>query len=66
MGFGIALLGYACLILNEVGGAVLAAPLLAYGFFLASRLNRAFLYAGSTRRTNTISRSKRRANAKSA
>lgn len=45
MGFGIALLGYACLILNEVGGAVLAAPLLAYGFFLASRLNRAFLYA---------------------
>lgn len=45
MGFGIALLGYACLILNEVGGAVIAAPLLAYGFFLASRLNRGFLYA---------------------
>lgn len=45
MGFGIALIGYAFLILNEMGGAVIAAPLLAYGFFLASRLEGGFLRA---------------------
>ncbi|MBQ3230117.1 MAG: hypothetical protein IJB49_03770 [Clostridia bacterium] len=45
MGFGIALIGYAFLLLNEMGGAVLAAPLLAYGLFLASRLESGFLRA---------------------
>ncbi len=45
MGFGIALIGHAFLILNEMGGAVLAAPLLAYGLFLASRLESTFLRA---------------------
>jgi len=48
MGFGIALLGYACLMLNEIGGALIAAPLLAYGFFLASRLNKDFLKAAAS------------------
>ncbi len=45
MGFGVALIGYACLMLHEVGGGVFAAPILAYGFFLASRLNGNFLKA---------------------
>lgn len=45
MGFGIALIGYAFLLLNEVGGAVIAAPMLAYGFFLASRFDKKLLYA---------------------
>lgn len=45
MGFGIALIGYACLILTGTGGELLAPPLLAYGFFLASRLNGRFLHA---------------------
>lgn len=45
MGFGIALLGYGCFALYEIGGGVLAAPLLAYGFFLASRLEKNFLKA---------------------
>lgn len=45
MGFGIALLGYACLMLHEIGGGVFAALILAYGFFLASRLNGMFLRA---------------------
>ena len=45
MGFGIALLGYCCFALYEIGGGVLAAPLLAYGFFLASRLEKNFLRA---------------------
>lgn len=48
MGFGIALIGYAFLILNEMGGAVIAAPVLAYGFFLASRLESGFLRAAVT------------------
>lgn len=45
MGFGIALFGYAFLLLHEMGGAIFAAPLLAYGFFLASRLENTFLKA---------------------
>ncbi len=45
MGFGIALFGYAFLLLHEMGGAVFAVPLLAYGFFLASRLESNFLRA---------------------
>ena len=45
MGFGIALFGYAFLLLHEMGGAVFAAPLLAYGFFLASRLENNFVRA---------------------
>lgn len=45
MGFGIALIGYAFLLMADLGGAVLAAPLLAYGFFLASRLESNFLRA---------------------
>lgn len=43
MGFGIALFGYACLVFNEIGGGVLAAILLGYGLFLASRLDMGFL-----------------------
>ena len=45
MGFGIALFGYAFLLLNEMGGVLLGAPMLAYGFFLASRLEGYFLHA---------------------
>ncbi len=45
MGFGIALFGYAFLMLNLAGGALLGAPILAYGFFRASRLERYFLNA---------------------
>lgn len=45
MGFGIALFGYAFLLLHEMGGAVFAVPLLAYGFFLASRLENNFVRA---------------------
>lgn len=45
MGFGIAFLGYCCLLLHSAGLGVIGAPLLAYGFFLASRLNKYFLYA---------------------
>ncbi len=45
MGFGIALIGYAFLLFNIAGGAVIGAPLLAYGFFLASRLEKYFLNA---------------------
>lgn len=45
MGFGIALIGYAFLLLHEIGFGIFAAPVLAYGFFLASRLNGGFLRA---------------------
>lgn len=45
MGFGVALFGYGFLLLNEVGGGIFAALTLAYGFFLASRLNENFLRA---------------------
>lgn len=45
MGFGIALIGFCFLMLHEIGGGVFAAPVLAYGFFLASRLNSNFLRA---------------------
>ena len=45
MGFGIAFLGYCFLILHQVGLGVVGAPMLAYGFFLASRLHRYFLGA---------------------
>lgn len=45
MGFGIAFLGYCFLLLHPLGLGVIAAPLLAYGFFLASRLDRFFAYS---------------------
>lgn len=45
MGFGIALIGYAFLLLNEMGGGIFAALLMGYGFFLASRLNAKFAQA---------------------
>ncbi len=45
MGFGIALFGYAFLLLNEMGGVLFGAPMLAYGFFLASRLEGYFMHA---------------------
>ncbi len=45
MGFGIALIGYLCMIFTGTGGEIFAPPLLAYGFFLASRLNNRFLHA---------------------
>jgi hypothetical protein len=45
MGFGIAFLGYCFLLLHSAGLGIVAAPMLAYGFFLASRLEKAFLYA---------------------
>ncbi len=45
MGFGIAFLGYCFLLLHTMGLGVVAAPLLAYGFFLASRLDRYFAYS---------------------
>ena len=45
MGFGVALIGYAFLLLNEVGGGLFAALILGYGFFLASRLDDGFLRA---------------------
>ncbi len=45
MGFGVALIGYACLLLHEIGGGFFAALILGYGFFLTSRLNKTFLHA---------------------
>lgn len=45
MGFGIAFLGYCFLLLHPLGLGVVASPLLAYGFFLASRLERYFAYS---------------------
>ncbi len=48
MGFGIALFGYGFLLLNEMGGALIGVIMLAYGFFLASRLESGFLRAAVT------------------
>ena len=45
MGFGIAFLGYCFLFLHSAGLGVIGAPMLAYGFFLASRLDSRFLRA---------------------
>lgn len=45
MGFGIAFLGYCFLFLHSAGLGVIGAPMLAYGFFLASRLDPYFLGA---------------------
>ena len=45
MGFGIAFLGYCFLLLHPLGMGVIASPMLAYGFFLASRLDRYFAYS---------------------
>lgn len=45
MGFGVAFLGYCFLFLHSVGLGVIGAPMLAYGFFLASRLDSYFLRA---------------------
>ena len=48
MGFGIAFLGYCFLLLHSAGLGIIAAPMLAYGFFLASRLEKSFLYAAAS------------------
>ncbi|MCH5184166.1 MAG: hypothetical protein J1E00_08330 [Oscillospiraceae bacterium] len=45
MGFGVAFLGYCFLFLHSAGLGVIGAPMLAYGFFLASRLDSHFLRA---------------------
>lgn len=45
MGFGIAFLGYCFLFLHSAGLGVIGAPMIAYGFFLASRLDSYFLGA---------------------
>ncbi len=45
MGFGIAFLGYCFLFLHAAGLGAVGAPMLAYGFFLASRLDPYFLGA---------------------
>ncbi len=45
MGFGIAFLGYCFLLFHFAGFGVIAAPMLAYGFFLASKLHKKFLNA---------------------
>jgi len=45
MGFGIALIGYAFLLMTGTGGEIIASLMLGYGFFLASRLNAKFLSA---------------------
>ena len=45
MGFGIAFLGYCFLFLHSAGLGVIGAPMLAYGFFLTSRLDSYFLGA---------------------
>lgn len=45
MGFGIAFLGYCFLFLHSAGLGVIGAPMLAYGFFLAARLDSYFLGA---------------------
>ena len=45
MGFGIALLGYACLLLDNMGGAAFGAILLGYGLFSASRVCKNFANA---------------------
>ncbi len=46
MGFGIAFLGYCFLLLHSAGLGVIGAPLLAYGFFLAGRLD-SYFYVSS-------------------
>ena len=48
MGFGIAFLGYCFLLLHSAGLGIIAAPMLAYGLFLASRLEKSFLYAAAS------------------
>lgn len=45
MGFGIALIGHAFMLFTGTGAEIFAPILLAYGFFLASRLNGKFLHA---------------------
>lgn len=45
MGFGIVFLGYCFLLLYQTGLGVVAVPFLAYGYLLASRLNKYFLAA---------------------
>jgi succinate dehydrogenase hydrophobic anchor subunit len=45
MGLGIATLGYGFLLTQWAGGGIIAAPVLAYGFYLASRTNKRFLAA---------------------
>lgn len=45
MGFGIATLGYGFMLTYEAGGGIIAGILLAYGFYLASKVNKLFLSA---------------------
>lgn len=45
MGFGLATLGYGFMLTYNAGGGIIAGILLAYGFYLASRLNKRFLVA---------------------
>ena len=45
MGFGLATLGYGFMLTYNAGGGIFAGILLAYGFFLASRLNKHFMKA---------------------
>lgn len=45
MGFGLAALGYGFMLTYNAGGGIFAGLLLAYGFYLASRLNKRFLAA---------------------
>lgn len=45
MGLGLATLGYGFMLTYEAGGGIIAGLLLAYGFYLASRVNKRFLTA---------------------
>ena len=45
MGFGVTLLGFAFLLMHEIGGGFFAALVMGYGFFLTARLNKTFLHA---------------------
>ena len=45
MGLGLATLGYGFLLTYEAGGGIIAGLILAYGFYLASRVNKRFFAA---------------------
>ena len=42
MGFGIIILGYILTLLDTFGGGIVGCPLMAYGFYRASRVNTRF------------------------
>ena len=42
MGFGIIILGYILTLLDTFGGGIVGCPLMAYGFYRASRVNKSF------------------------